>query len=827
MTIFGVDLGNLYSSFATVRSGGVDVVMNEVSKRETTTIVSFLENERLIGESAYDKYAPNAKNTIFLVKRFIGMYMNDPHLEAERRFLTCEVKGDADGRLMFGVRYCGSLTYFYPEQVLAMLLRRFSSHVSLALTTNMKTAIKATDCVLAVPCYYTADQRRRLMQSCELADLRCLSLINNTTAAGVDYGIFRSTSLPEAEEEGHVVGILDIGYGETVFSVMKFWRGHLKVLGRSFDRHLGVRDIDHNLFVHIVEEVKKKHRIDVTTNVKATLRVRKGCERLRYLLSGNNVAQFNVESVMDTDIFFPSFQRSTLEELSGELQERLKRVLLMGVEVSGVPLGKFYAIEMIGGGCHIPMFKRITAETMGMTPSFTLDASEAIVRGAAVTAAILSPTFRVREFVVNDLPTYPVKLGYHMENADIVSAVPFLPDVNKIFMLQDARCEFPKLLEFSLKRRGNFKIYAFYDNENPNVRENVLSQRFVIGEWDVGAPQKDSEATDVRIRVRLLANGLVNVESVFSIEFYEVEEPVAEENSEKKSNESELNKNEESPNEAEVPQKKKKKKQRRVELPVVPRLGLIGIHPETVKRLHKEEVEMDKRDTLIAQTRESRNELESYILVKRSLFTDDGSLVEYVTRREQEEFVTLCNMYEEWLYNDGLNSDIESYRVRLEKLKVIGDPASARQLNYEEVNSAMLNYKNELCKARESALQAIGKMTHVGEEELLGVAGECASALEWAEKAVGEYQRRPKTEAPTIKPADLQQKLSKTIESVRAVLQRPAPPPPKPKEERRAEEDEIKAKEKEANAEERAKADENGMRAEEDLRENVGGVELD
>lgn len=80
MSVFGVDFGNLNSTVAITRYGGVDIVTNEVSKRETTTIVSFLDDERFIGEQGLDRYVRNAQNTIFLLKRFIGMRMDDPNL---------------------------------------------------------------------------------------------------------------------------------------------------------------------------------------------------------------------------------------------------------------------------------------------------------------------------------------------------------------------------------------------------------------------------------------------------------------------------------------------------------------------------------------------------------------------------------------------------------------------------------------------------------------------------------------------------------------------------------------------------------------------------
>ncbi|ESL09004.1 heat shock 70kDa protein 4 [Trypanosoma rangeli SC58] len=691
MSVFGVDFGNLNSTVAITRRGGVDIVTNEVSKRETTTIVSFVDNERFIGEQGVDRYVRNAQNTVFLLKRFVGMHMDDPSLEAERRFLTCNIKGDKNGRLMFGVNYCGSMTYFYPEQVLAMLLQRLRLYVNAAATSDAKVPVEVRDCVLTVPCYYTSEQRRLMLQACEIAGLHCLSLVNDTTAAGIDYGIFRGSSLAEAEEEAQVVGILDIGYGTTIFAIAKFWRGHLKILGRSFDRHLGTRDLDYELLKYMAEEVKRKYNVDVTTNKRASLRLLQACERLKYLLSGNQVAQLNVENIMDIDINIPSFQRSTFEELSVPLMERFKNVVRRGFEVSGVPPEKFHSIEMIGGGCRIPMFKRATEELLGRPPSFTLNASETAARGAAITAAIFSPTFKVREFVVSELPTYPVKLGYYMDNAQSTSVVPFLPDVNKVVTVLGEKDHFPKLLEITIKRRGGFKLYAFYDFEHPFVKNNMPLEEFIIGEWEVGKPPRDSASTEVRVRVHLLANGLLHVESAVSIEIYEVEEPAKEEPAKEAAatdaKDAEAKKPEDGEGSTEkAPEKKmvKKQKQRRIELTVTPRLDVIGLPGDMVLLFQKQEAEMNERDVLFTRTRDSKNELESYILDNRPRIADGGILAEFLTKEQQTMFIQLCNEYENWLYEDGADADLNAYEGRVKILRDIADAANARRMNLED-----------------------------------------------------------------------------------------------------------------------------------------------
>ncbi|KAG8346690.1 putative Hsp70 protein [Trypanosoma vivax] len=773
MSVFGVDFGNLNTTVAVTRHGGVDIVTNEVSKRETTTIVSFVENERFIGEAGLDRYVRNAQNTVFLLKRFVGMHMDDPHLESEKRFVTCAIKGDEKGRLMFGVNYCGDMKYFYPEQVLAMMLQRLRCYVNQATMSDSKVQVDSRDCVLTVPCYYTADQRRLVAQACEIAGLNCLSLVNDTTAAGIDYGIFRGASLGETEDKAQVIGILDVGYGTTVFAVASFWRGHLKVLSRTFDRHLGTRDVDYKLFEYMVEEVKKKYGVDVTVNKRASLRLLQACDRLKYLLSGNQMAQLNVENLMDIDVNIPSFQRSTLEELCTDLVERFKSVIKRGFEESGVPPEKLHSIEMIGGGSRIPMFKAATEELLGRPPNFTLNASETAARGAAITAAVYSPKFKVREFIVSDIPTYPIKLGYFLENANSVSSVPFLPDVNKVVSVLPASDHYPKVLEITIKRSGGFKLYAFYDDEHPQVRANIKQSCLVVGEWEIGVQGKDSNASEVRVRVRLLPNGLINVDSAVSVEVYEVEEPATEEDGKKEAS------NEEGEAASEKKPMVKKQKQRRVEMSVAPRLDVLGIPSNLVLEFQKQETEMNDHDLLITRTRDSKNELESYILDNRPQIADGGSLSEYVTKEHQAKFIQLANEYENWLYEDGSDAELSVYQERVKTLRAIGDAAADRRRNFEDVEFELPRFTEQLTELRSKALLSIGKAAHITEEELRAEASKCDEALAWAEGQVEKYRKQPKSADPPVTHAELLAKAKAVTDSVCAVLKRP--PPPKPK----------------------------------------------
>lgn len=779
MSVFGVDFGNLNSTVAITRYGGVDIVTNEVSKRETTTIVSFLQDERFIGEQGLDRFVRNAQNTVFLVKRFIGMRMDDPQLEEEMKFLTCNVEGDADGRLMFSVLYCDEVQRFYPEQILAMMLQRLRSYVNEAATTDARFKADVKDFVITVPSYYTAEQRRLMYQAAETAGLHCMSLVNETTASAVDYGIFRGTTLNDTEAEAQIVGILDIGYGATDFSICKFWKGNCKVIGRTFDRNNGTRNCDYLLYLHLVEEVKAKYKVDVRDNKRARLRLLQACERLKYLLSANQSAPFNVENVMDIDINIPSFERATMETLCASVVDRVKAVMERGFAQAGFTPDQLHSIEMIGGGCRIPMLKRMVEELIGRPPNFTLNASEATARGCAIIAAMLSPKFQVREFRISELPTYPILLGYHADNPRSPSSIAFLPEVNKVVKLLGCNDSYPKKLDVRVPCTGTWKLYAFYDPENELVKDAVIPANYIIGEWEIGAPGGSAvkgKVQEVRVRINIKPDGLLVVERADAIDVVEVAAaPEAESAPANEEAEAEVagKENEEEKKPA------KKSVESLISVSVKPNVEVLGHSSDAILRFRKTEAEMHERDSRIIRTREKKNELESYILDFRPRIATGGELAEYVTPDVATQFIKNCDEDEQWLYEDGEAASYEEYEKRVNALRSVGGPAYYKHKARGDIDFEMKNFTASLTAAKETALKTIGTTEHLTEEELRAAAATADEAIAWANQSVATMHASPKTAELPISVADLKSKQEAVIQGIQRVVKRPAPPPPK------------------------------------------------
>ena len=105
-------------------------------------------------------------------------------------------------RILVALDYLGERKTFTPEQLMAMLI---VDGKAIALTDNSPV----TDCVIAIPSYFTMGERRAMLDASQIAGVNCLRLLPEITATALAFGIYK-TDLPEKDPLNVV--FLDVGY---------------------------------------------------------------------------------------------------------------------------------------------------------------------------------------------------------------------------------------------------------------------------------------------------------------------------------------------------------------------------------------------------------------------------------------------------------------------------------------------------------------------------------------------------------------------------------------------------------------------------------------
>ena len=419
---------------------------------------------------------------------------------------------DISGQVGVEVTYLGKPERFTATQVLSMFL----SKVKAIASAELKQPV--SDIVISVPPWFSDVQRRSILDAAEIAGLKLLRLINDTTATALGYGITK-LDLPSAEEKPRRVAFIDIGHSSYTCSIVEFKKGELSVKSTAWDRHLGGRNIDKVLVDHFAEEFKEKYKIDLKTNPKAVVRVATAAEKLKKVLSANASAPLNIESLMNDVDVQSMLKREDLEDLIKPLLARVTAPLEQALADAKLNIDDIDAIEMVGGSTRVPSLKATIQNFFGRPLSFTLNQDEAVARGCAFSCAILSPVFRVRDFSVHDIVNYPIEFTWEKS--------PDIPDEDTSLVVFNKGNVMPSTKILTFYRKAPFDLEARY--AKPELLPGKIKPW--IGRFSV----KDVKADDkgdfmvCKLKARLNLHGVLNVEQGYHVEDVELEEPVPDE----------------------------------------------------------------------------------------------------------------------------------------------------------------------------------------------------------------------------------------------------------------------------------------------------------
>jgi len=269
------------------------VLQNEVGNRKTASMVAFSGEQRFLGDSAVAQASGNVLNSIHSFKNLLRVNnVNHPEMKVEQQFLPFKFVDVGNGAAGIEVTYDGKKEVFSPQQIAAAMFAK------LKVIAEAGLGVKVTDCVITVPPMWTEDERRAVLDAAQIAGLNVLRLMNENLAVAVSYGLLRK--LPA---EPIKVLFVDVGASHTNASVVLFHESKLQVLSAATDPQFGGRSFDLFLFNHFAEQIKQKYKMDVTTNVKATLKLFKEAAAVKIKLSANNTVPWAVEFIMnDRDV---------------------------------------------------------------------------------------------------------------------------------------------------------------------------------------------------------------------------------------------------------------------------------------------------------------------------------------------------------------------------------------------------------------------------------------------------------------------------------------------------------------------------------------------
>ena len=389
--IIAIDLGSTLSEVSVMEGTNPTIIVNDEGSRTTPSVISFANGERKVGSAAKRMQVMNPKETVVLIKRFMGCTYDE--CKEDMKHVQYEVVNvDGYPRVKIGDKN------YTPEELSAMIVSKMKE------TAESYLGEKVTDAIITVPAYFNDAQRQATKRAGEIAGLNVLRIIAEPTAALLASNIDK--------KKGGKFMVVDYGGATLDFSVADIADDVIEILASSGDVYCGGSDIDKIVSKYLVETFNSEHPgFDLSKDSMAESRIKEAAEKAKVELSNSSVADINLPYITAIDgapvHFTTTLTRAKFESL---IDDEIKKVISKGrdaMKKAGLKYSELNGILLVGGSTRIPKVQDELTKEFGVELIKSVNPDEAVSLGAAIQGGVLSG-------VVNDvvlLDVTPLNLG--------------------------------------------------------------------------------------------------------------------------------------------------------------------------------------------------------------------------------------------------------------------------------------------------------------------------------------------------------------------------------------------------------------------------------
>lgn len=493
----GIDLGTTYSCVAVFLHNAVDVIPNDQGNRTTPSRVAFHNNQLLVGDAAFNLSARGTPGVVYDAKRLIGRKFTDKEVQQDLKNWPFEVVATENDRVGIKVEHKGETSVLEPQQISAHLLTYLKQCAERHLGKKVLRA------VITVPAYFNDAQRQATRDAGAIAGLDVIRIINEPTAAALCYGLGVGSALgAQGTEAAKNVLVFDFGGGTFDVSIITIDCGAFEVRSTAGDTHLGGQDIDQNVLKWFMDDCKKRHKVDFTTNTKVKAKLRSIAEKVKRALSHSTQEEISCDGILPGgEDYVATLSRAKFDEINAGVYKRCIDMVERALKDSTISSKDIHEVVMVGGSSRIPKVRELVSEHFQNRPLCTgVNPDEAIAIGAAIQASILSTdaaqqSDRTAGVVLMDVVS--LSLGLDVDEGHFDILIP-----------RNTTIPYTKTKEFSTVYNNQTEVEVeVYEGERPLTKHNHKLGAFTLE----GITKGKAGAPSIVVSLSVDANGILTV----------------------------------------------------------------------------------------------------------------------------------------------------------------------------------------------------------------------------------------------------------------------------------------------------------------------------
>ena len=371
--IIGIDLGSTNSCVAIMENGKATVVVNEEGSRTTPSVIALKDGDRKVGTSAKRQQIVNPKETVILIKRFMGATYDESKEAINHVQYEVVNKGSFPMVKIEGREYS-------PEELSSMIVNKMKKVAEDYLGTEVKEA------VITVPAYFNDSARQATKTAGELAGLDVKRVIAEPTAAILASNIDM--------KKGGKFAVADFGGATTDFSIADISDSVVEILATNGDVYCGGSDIDKAVADYIVNKFKSENDIDLSTDAQAYARIYEASEKAKCELSSSASTEISLPYITIKDgtpiHLNETLTRAKFEQLAMPIIDKVIACGKEAIKESKIASNDLDGILLVGGSCRIPLVQERLEKEFGVKLIKNVNLDEAVALGAAVQGSIIN-----------------------------------------------------------------------------------------------------------------------------------------------------------------------------------------------------------------------------------------------------------------------------------------------------------------------------------------------------------------------------------------------------------------------------------------------------